>query len=265
MKQTNNAMNLFLYDGTFEGFLSAIFYSYEYKTKPYMITCKQNFQDKLFLTKYTVITMPEQAERVWKGILKKTSKSTCQEIYRVFLSETEGVEMILFNYISLIFDSLERIESDYSNDIVLLIKKLHKKVIREAQRVLMFVRFQKTADNIYYAPFEPLYNVLPLTINHFTDRFADQKWMVYDMKRDYGFFYDLKETNEIKISTQGTISPSGKIRTEILSNEELFFQDLWRKYYDSINIKERKNLKVHMHFMPKRYWKFLPEKDVLNR
>lgn len=34
-------------------------------------------------------------------------------------------------------------------------------------RVLQFMRFQKTADQVYFGIMEPLYNVYPLTIYHF--------------------------------------------------------------------------------------------------
>jgi probable DNA metabolism protein len=173
--------------------------------------------------------------------------------------------LFLYKYIRLIFGSPAGIENDYSNEVVLYIKAMHKKVMREAQRILMFVRFQKTADDIYFAPFEPLYNVLPLSVRHFRDRFSDQKWLIYDLKRNYGFLYDLKEVGKIEMSARDKISSSGKISPEILNDEELFFQELWRKYYDSVNIKERKNLKVHLNFLPKRFWKYLPEKNVLNR
>ena len=252
-------MNLLLYDKTFEGFLSLIFYSYEYKVVPDKIADENMYQDEIFVSKYNITTCSEKAERVWKGILKKTSKNTCQEIYKVFLSEQEGIEMLLFNYMRLIIDSSSGIVDDYSNDIVLQVKNLHKKVIREAQRILMFIRFQRTDDDIYYASFEPLYNVLPLTINHFKNRFSDQKWIIYDVKRNYGFFYNLKGVDEVRFE----MHRPGKVNKEILSNEELFFSDLWRSYYDSTNTKERKNLKLHKQFMPKRFWKYLPEKDIL--
>ena len=88
-------MNFFLYDGTFEGFLSAIFYAYEYKIRPDKIFDKHIFQYNLFFNKHIITTQPKQAERVLKGLLKKTSKRTSQEIYRVFLSEMEEAGMLL--------------------------------------------------------------------------------------------------------------------------------------------------------------------------
>ena len=31
------------------------------------------------------------------------------------------------------------------------------------------------------------------TLTHLKDRFADQCWLLYDLKREYGYYYDRKE------------------------------------------------------------------------
>ena len=36
---------------------------------------------------------------------------------------------------------------------------------------------------------------------------------------------------------------------------------MWKDYFDSTNIKERKNMKLHIRHVPKRYWKYLSEKQ----
>jgi len=139
---------------------------------------------------------------------------------------------------------------------------MDKKVCREAQRILMFVRFQKTADEIYYASFDPKYNVLPLVINHFEKRFADQKWLIYDTRRNYGFYYNLKDTTEVTFTESLTDPVTGKIDTSIMDKDEQLFQELWKGYFSSICIKERLNPKLHRQLLPKRFWKYLTEKQT---
>jgi probable DNA metabolism protein len=128
----------------------------------------------------------------------------------------------------------------------------------------MFTRFQKTIDDIFYASFDPKYNVIPLTVSHFRSRFADQKWIIFDTRRKYGYYYDLEQVREITIGKNKINFETGKVDEDGLHVNEKLFQKLWKNYYDSININERKNLKVHMQFLPKRFWKYLPEKDSQN-
>ena len=75
----------------------------------------------------------------------------------------------------------------------------------------------------------------------------------------------MNEVREVTIGKQRANNQSGKVNEEILHISEKLFQELWKSYYDTINIKERKNLKVHMQFLPKRFWKFLPEKDFKSK
>ncbi len=258
-------MNIFIYDQTFEGLLTTIYEAIELKVRPDKIVSAKSFQDDLFAIKNYVTTDHAKFESIWNQVNKKTTQQVCQRIFQAFLSEGPDIEMLIYNYIKLIIDTPYNIEVNFSDNFVLKLTNIQKKVGRETQRVIMFVRFQKTIDDIYYASFDPKYNVIPLTISHFRNRFADQKWVIFDTRRKYGYYYDLNEVREVTIGNQKVNNNSGKVENDILHVSEKLFQKLWKSYYDTINIKERKNLKVHMQFLPKRFWKFLPEKDFKNK
>lgn len=81
--------------------------------------------------------------------------------------------------------------------------RVWKKVTNERLRVIQFLRFQKAADGTFFAAVKPVYNVLPLTLAHLKDRFADQRWLLYDLKREYGYYYDLKEATEVRFREEG--------------------------------------------------------------
>ncbi len=254
-------MNIWAYDKTFEGFLSLVFECYDRKTFPEIISGFADGNISVFPEDYKVDSDKNKAGRVWKGLQKKTSDASCQMLFSAFLSEIPDIELRLLNYIRTVFDSPENIELNFGNENTLELLKLSKKVSREAHRTLMFVRFQKTADDIYYASFDPKYNVLPLSVRHFERRFADQKWIIYDTNRNYGFYYDLENTQEV-IFTENSVNPvTGQINEEIMAKDEKLFQELWKTYFDSTCIRERINPKLHMQFLPKRFWKYLPEKQ----
>jgi probable DNA metabolism protein len=132
-------------------------------------------------------------------------------------------------------------------------------VEREKHRMEAFVRFQLTRDNLFYAIVQPDFNVLPLIQSHFKSRYADQRWMIYDIQRKYGIYYDLAEVTEVQImfSDLKTTDPAS-----IYDEKETMYQELWKQYFSSVNIKARKNTKLHIQHMPKRYWKHLTEKKI---
>ena len=54
---------------------------------------------------------------------------------------------------------------------------------------------------------------------------------------------------------------NGKLNDDVLSENDQLFQDLWRTYFKAICIKERMNPKKQLSDMPRRYWKYMTEKN----
>ena len=253
-------MIVFHYDKTFEGLLTAIFDAYNRKMFPDKLI-SGNEPEPLFAKElHAVITEEAKASRVWKGLQKKLSRYSCNMIMHVWLSELPESDELIFRYIRKTFDNKQSIETNFGDSDVLAMHQLAKKVGREREHILQFVRFQKAADDIFFAPISPVYNALPLAVEHFIDRFADQKWLIYDMKRKYGYYYDLKTAVEITLDTDEHFL-NGKLDEKLMAEDEKLFQELWKGYFKSMTIKERINLKLQRQHMPKRFWKYLTEKQ----
>jgi len=255
-------MTVLSYDNSFDGFLTLVFESYRLKILPDAIVGTGNNQAFLFSEQLFIDAEEEKADRVWRKIIEKTSKDNADRIYRVFMSEVPDAPMMIFEFIRLMNQKQYNIETDYTLPPVMAINRLHRKVAREADRIRMFTRFQKTAENSYFASFSPQYNVLPLIIHHFSDRFADQEWIIYDLKRNFGFYSDKKETVRISFSDLPVNPVNGQLYDSYHDPDEKQFQKLWRKYYDSITIEQRKNYKLHRQMLPKRFWRYLTEKNT---
>src|SRR5690606_39662819 len=127
--------------------------------------------------------------------------------------------------------------------------------------------------------------------------YADQAFLLFDIKSNYGYVYDLQRVDRVTFSGasaaagvadstsgaaaasgagegieagatsgEGAIYPAGAtspagpasemsaapLLTESEAEEK--FQQLWKQYFKSTNIVERKNDKLHLQHVPKRYW-----------
>jgi probable DNA metabolism protein len=254
-------MTQFIYDGTYIGLLTCIFEIYERKCKDAVIVKDGNLESLLLTENTIVYSDHEKAARVLKGLQRKISHESIASIYRCYLSELKGIENTILNFVQYIFLSQQNIESDFGNAAVLYIAQTARKVGREKHRFEAFVRFESIGESFFYAPIDPDYNVLPLIVPHFKRRYADQHWIIYDTKRKYGVHYD-KNTEQV---TEAIID--FKIDKEDLSPnailfdpDEKLYQGLWKNYFKSVNIPIRKNTKLHLQHVPKRYWKYLVEK-----
>ncbi len=253
-------MIVFRYDKTFDGLLTALFDAYSRKTFPDRLIAANEVEPLFTETSYTVITQEDRATRVWSAVQKKLSKSACNMLTYVWLSELEQSDELIFRYLRKVFDTRHSIEMNFADPDVLEMQQVAKKVSQERLRLMQFVRFQKTADNMFFAPVSPVHNALPLAIDYFIDRFSNQKWIIYDTKRDYGYYFDMNNVTEITLDTEQRF-PEGKLNEELMAEDEKLFQELWKGYFNSLTIKERTNLKLQRQHMPKRFWKYLTEKQ----
>ncbi|MEI6945557.1 TIGR03915 family putative DNA repair protein [Paraflavisolibacter sp. H34] len=253
-------MQTVLYDGSFEGWLCAVFDVYDYKFDEVTICTPQNFRGNIFEKVHTVHFSEEHRDRVWKGLQKKLSADALQALYRAFLSEEAGIETTLLQYVQYAFRSAVSMESDFSHPAVLALTGAAKLVWKEKHRMEAFVRFQKTGDGLYYALIEPNCNVLPLIAPHFAARYADQHWLIYDGKRRYGLHYDGQEVQQVEVAFSET-SGNGKYPAPLYDETEELYQQLWRQYFKSVNIAARKNTSLQLRHMPRHYWKYLTEKN----
>jgi probable DNA metabolism protein len=254
-------MTLVSYDSTFEGFLTAVFEIYEFKYSNPKIIKKDDLQQNLFADAIEIITDNSKSDRVIKKLNAQLESDGVRSLIYAFLSEKPGIEDVLFNVINYSVENPKlNILKDFANDNVLQIVQLTKSVGREKHRMEAFIRFEQLKDGIYFAKIDPDFDVLTLIIRHFKNRYQDQKWLIYDLRRKYGVYYDLKDIEIVSMDLD--IKSLEDKNNQVFSETELNYQKLWWEYFDHTNIKERKNTKLHVQHVPKRYWKYLTEKKM---
>lgn len=253
-------MTIVLYDGTFAGLLTAIFEVYEHKLVQPNICRDIAATGSLFASTHNVVTDLQKSKRVYKKLQDKLTLKALKQLYDCYLSELPGIENVIVRFVQYALNSKIAVENDYANADVLQLQQLSRKVHREKHRMEAFVRFQLTKDELYYAIIQPDYNVLPLISKHFKDRYADQRWLIYDGMRKYGLYYDKEKVAEVQMNFSADVNNEQSLK-EIFDEKETLYQQLWKQYFSSVNIVARKNMKLHIQHMPKRYWRYLIEKQ----
>lgn len=251
-------MTRLIYDGSFEGLLTAVYEIYDRKLTQVSMQRGEHRSQALFDEVIDISTITDRANRVLKGLKTKLTIVGVQRLYAAHLAEIEGSDNILIGYMRYVFDSQQNIEEDYGNRYVMQVSEMVRKIRREKHRMEAFIRFQKLMDGTFYASIEPDFNVLPLLIRHFKNRYADQRWIIYDMQRKYGLYYDLHDVQYITFDF--TAPPEGSNLSSACTEDEGLYQSLWKNYFKSANIPARKNTKLHLMHVPRRYWKHLTEK-----
>lgn len=252
----------YIFDGSYYGWLTCVFEAFERKEweiKPITI---DRYIPSIFTEDRHITTNSDKANRILKGLEKAIGKSKTMDFYRAFLFENEIVWQAVFYLCVQIFKGNKDILLNFGNDAVMKFSDALRKVSRERHRMKAFVRFQQSSDGMYFAMVEPDFNVLPLVITFFKNRYTDQPWIIYDLKRNYGIYWDKISITEVQLN-KGDIHDVMQSSTLVsLDNQEEYFKNLWQQYFNSTNIVARKNMKLHLRHVPRRYWKYLPEKQL---
>lgn len=214
---------ILIYDGSFNGFLTSIYRAFEEKEGIVNIHSHSVCQNGLFSESETVATQIDKAKRVWNGIQAK-SHVAIKNVYFAFLSGSKGIELLLFRYICKMFFPNQIGETDFTDEMVHKINHLAKSVGREKQFLETFMHFHMTVDGNYYATIDPEFDVLPLLSKHFRSRYSDQPWIIYDIKRKYGLFYDM-ESIEIITKNPQEIFEKNVFALANVKNENLVYEE----------------------------------------
>ena len=270
-------MLIYTFDRTLDGVLTAVFDAYALRQQPDQLVAEGAVLPMFCDAVHQVVTAEDKAARVWAGLEKKLTKEALHLITVSWQSESRELDTPLFHYIYKVFapshaprsNATGSIERNFSDPDVLYVTNTARRVMHERLRMMQFLRFQKAKDGTYLGVISPDQNVLPLITSHFRDRFGDQPWLIYDARRRYGYYYQppaqggaggefitFQDEEALPFSLE-----DGKLDEALLSDNDKLLQDLWRTYFKAICIRERMNPRKQLNDMPRRYWRYMTEKQ----
>ncbi len=241
-------MKIYITDGSLESFYTAVFRAY--REKDCIITSCADRQLSFDSVTENIAADGEMAGRV-RAKLDRTDRYAAGDIDLALRSCSPLKEQTAFEYIRLLVQKNRPVRDMLSLPAVIEMTELIRKVTGEVHKMKGFLRFMETASGAMYAPYSPDNDITDLLAPHFKARMGSQKFAIHDIKRKkaalcdgHGWF--MAQVGEAEV---------------YLSEYEKAFECLWKRYYRSVNIKERPHEKQMKGYMPVRYWKFLPEKD----
>ena len=240
----------YVYDGTFEGLLSMVFDCYIKKVIPLRIVSKNTLEINFLDSIEEIKTDNIKAKRIFDGMHKNISYDTLYNSYYAFLSEAKEKEINILKYILNGFVIGPKINTMLSLDFVFDVCSMRKRMLGEAHRFKVLLRFSEIGSNLFYASIHPDNNILENLGHHFIRRLPTQNFIIHDKNRNIAFLYNTKEYKIIDSSC--IVIPN-------ISKGERKYQELWTAFFKTIAIKERSNSRLQMQYMPKKYWQDLTE------
>lgn len=229
-------------------FFTAVFDGY--KNPNTYITSQSLFQSRLDDTFVCVQTDDEKANRV-KRKLRESDYYAYGEIEHILRSNNPQKEQIAFEYLKLVIKYGKSAREKLSLPAIRAAMDEVAKVRLEVHRLHGFLRFQECENGIYYGVCSPDNDVLELLLPHFVARFKNLSFAIHDETRKKAALYNGK--NAVVVAVETASFARSETEKQIVA--------LWKKYYHTVAIPDRKNTRQMKNYMPTRYWKHLIEKD----
>ncbi len=239
---------VYLYDGSFDGFLSCVHEYYYSNYTPVQIVYDVLYQPSFYDTIY-IQTDFNKSEKVKSAIISKFSNFAYDFLEDCLLCEGEDVEMNMLEFIVLAFKKGFSIFHNYNIKSVEKLRKLNNNLRKEAHLYLGIVRFQKINET-YVSRIETNNRILSKIAYHFKTRNLDLPFVIYDETHKELLMGTREKTKIVQIDN---------LEIPNITKDEEDLQKLWKKYYDTISIKERYNPRCRDNFIPKYRHKHMTE------
>lgn len=238
---------VYYYDGSFDGLLSCIFESYAYKEIPIAIFSDEDAMPTLFSSRI-IQTDHDHANRVLRKVVK-CSPYAAELLHKGYLTCLPEKELHLYRLIAKLLKDGSGFLRNFSDPTLHPVVSAVRHLDGEAHLLKGFVRFSEMGG-VLAGEIEPKNRVLPLLRSHFCARYREERFFIYDRTNREALFY---------AGGKAIIRPLEDFQMAPPDETEANYRLLWKRFYDTIAIRERENPKCRMTQMPKRYWNTMTE------
>lgn len=139
-----------------------------------------------------------------------------------------------------------------SDEYVIRTYEMARKVNNEGQKLNGFLRFSDNGSFLL-SKIAPKCNMIPIIMWHFQDRFPGENFVIYDQIRKYAVIHP-KGRGCFFISNEQFMQLE-----ENIPQQMDIFENLWKIYFESTDIRERLNEHCQINMCPKWYRKNMSE------
>ena len=240
---------IYLYDGSYQGFLSVVYANYYEKRGTEVLTAAAS--PGLFLDEYREITTdPEKAVKVERALWQKCGRTVTDWLYYAFHSAEAQKDSWLLRFVERAFQLGMAAENALALKEIRRIVGLAKRVSRERHSFLGFVRFEEIGygeQSCLYARITPQNDILELMGGHFAERFYKERIVIHDVSRNMAL---------VAYRGRWELRPFAAGRSELRENRspaELVFQKLWQGYFEYSAVEERRSSQRQKQHVPLKY------------
>ncbi len=210
-------------------------------------------EPELFCEYRVIRADPDKAEKVIKTVRNRISVLSAQMLIRACCSERKDKADAVYRFILLGLKMGQRTADQLTNPHVLAVFEMNRAVSREVCHYLGFLRFSDMG-NLLFGELEPRNDIAALIAPHFADRLPEENFVICDRWRKKAVIHPAHSAWYMAEVTDEFLE---RIEQEFGKEEE--YPNLWRSFFESIAIEERKNERLQRTLLPRRFRSLMTE------
>jgi probable DNA metabolism protein len=230
------------YDGSYYGFLTVVYHAFKKNSFPEMILTPETSVETLFLSEW-IDTNEKIAKKMYERLVQRIRKENVQFIVEGFYCSLKNKERCLLEAIYLALTSKDLLTNHLGHPAILALQKSIQALFSEVHLFTGFVRFEYIGT-LLYSQITPKHFSLPFLCPHFAQRYPNETLMIYDETHR---LLAMIEQSHIRF-IENTDPPAFQTH-----DSEQDIQQNWRTFLQAVTIDERKNERVQLSHLPKRF------------
>lgn len=230
------------YDGSYEGFLCCIFESYVNREFPIAFACNEEFPVLSLYSVRSVETDLAHSSRILRSITERSPRAA-RLLYRAFHTCMDNRESCLYRFVQKLYADGPQFLRRPSDDACFPLYKAVRHLSGELEKLRGFVRFSDYSG-VLGAEIRPKNRVLPFLRRYFCERYANESFFLYDRTHSELLLYSGGRSRIVQADSL-TLAPPDE--------QEAQYRRLWKAFFDTVAIEDRRNERCQNTFLPKRY------------
>lgn len=251
-RQVEYEKKILVCENSMEGIFTAVYDGWHWGNKGIRvgIAVEEPEYPELFADRVDIISDCEKAMKVARSVRHKLGEQIYEAVCYAVVSThpDKGTAVFYLLRKALGGGACDRhVLEALADPAVSLVSSLRIKVWHEIHRFYGFVRFRELAGGSLISSIHPENDILELLGPHFSNRFPNENWMIYDEKRKKVLVHE--KGKECSVYVQVTLN---KMSGEFPGDYDEY-EALWKSFCTHITIKERTDLDLQKQFVPLKF------------
>ena len=243
-------MTVFLCEPTYEGILSCIYDAGMSKIpqNELRLEIKNIGQDtELFAVYRECSPDAEKVQKVIGTVCRRLNSCILEQLYAACLSQDVLRADKMYRYLKVLFLHGAAAADQLQIPAVHEVFKLCRSVYNEKHQFIEFLRFSQMDERFLAGKIQPKNDILELIAPYFADRLPEENWLICDVGRGKAAVH---EKGKKWLLAELSREELEKLKTE---KEEKEWEKLWKTFFTTIAIEQRKNPDCQRNHLPLRF------------